>query len=69
MHTHNIERSLTGKVKAGITRTALCIGRGIFGDKYSFSKLYDPEFTTEYRNENYYNNLHTRGDEGSKESQ
>lgn len=35
--------------KAGITRTALVLVGEFLGDKYSFSKLYDPEFTTEYR--------------------
>ena len=32
-----------------ITRTALVLVGEFLGDKYSFSKLYDPEFTTEYR--------------------
>ena len=35
--------------KAGITKTALIMVGEFLGDKYSFSKLYDPEFTTEYR--------------------
>ena len=35
--------------KAGITRTALVLVGEFLGDKYNFSKLYDPEFTTEYR--------------------
>lgn len=35
--------------KEGITKTALIMVGEFLGDKYSFSKLYDPEFTTEYR--------------------
>ena len=35
--------------KAGITKTALIMVGEFLGDKYSFSKLYDPEFKTEYR--------------------
>lgn len=34
---------------AGITKTALITVGGFLGDKYERSKLYDPDFTTEYR--------------------
>ncbi len=38
------------KVKeAGITKTALITVGGFLGDTYELSKLYDPEFTTEFR--------------------
>ena len=35
--------------KAGITKTALVLVGEFLGDKYAFSKLYDPDFKTEYR--------------------
>ena len=35
--------------KEEITKTALIMVGEFLGDKYSFSKLYDPEFKTEYR--------------------
>lgn len=38
------------KVKAaGITKTALTLVGNFLGDEYELSKLYDPEFTTEFR--------------------
>jgi len=35
--------------EAGITKTALVLVGDFLGDKYAFSKLYDPDFKTEYR--------------------
>lgn len=35
--------------EAGITKTALILVGGFLGDKYERSKLYDPSFTTEFR--------------------
>lgn len=41
---------ISGKVKAaGITKTALITVGGFLGDTYELSKLYDPTFTTEFR--------------------
>lgn len=38
--------------KHGITKTALITVGGFLGDDYALSKLYDAEFTTEFRNGN-----------------
>ena len=35
--------------EAGITKTALVLVGDFLGEQYAFSKLYDPEFQTEYR--------------------
>ena len=35
--------------EAGITKTALVLVCDFLGEQYAFSKLYDPEFQTEYR--------------------
>ena len=35
--------------KAGITKTSLVLVGEFLGNKYAFSKLYDPDFKTEYR--------------------
>ena len=38
--------------EAGITKTALVLVGDFLGEQYAFSKLYDPEFTTEFREGN-----------------
>ena len=35
--------------EAGITKTALVLVGDFLGEQYAFSKLYDPDFKTEYR--------------------
>ena len=43
-------KDIEKKVKdAGITKTALTLVGDFLGDEYELSKLYDPEFTTEFR--------------------
>ncbi len=47
--------------KHGITKTALITVGGFLGDDYALSKLYDAEFTTEFRNGNHHNGIHKTG--------
>lgn len=41
-----------------ITKTALITVGGFLGDDYALSKLYDAEFTTEFRNGNHHNGIY-----------
>ncbi len=45
----------------GITKTALITVGGFLGDDYALSKLYDAQFTTEFRDGNYHNGIHETG--------